>query len=160
MAPLREKTLLGQRRDPCLKTRAGLPGRCRPTLTRTSRSNSFECQAAAARHGEPSSPGGRASGGALLRVAAPRRYSGGGPGAGRAGGQRAVKDLLGKGQLICLYLSPRSRSGGALVRRWRAKRSVGSGVQNTKLRSAPRSRQSFIHCPAGRRGSRAGARLM
>lgn len=83
-----------------------------------------------------------------------------GVGRGRAGGQRAVKDLLGKGQLICLYLSPRSRSGGALVRRWRAKRSVGSGVQNTKLRSAPRSRQSFIHCPAGRRGSRAGARLM
>lgn len=81
MAPLREKTSLGQRRDPCSDTRAGLPRRCRPALARTSRSNSFECQAEAARHGEPPSPGGRASGGALPGVAAPRGCSRGGSGA-------------------------------------------------------------------------------
>ena len=64
LARLREETSLGQRRDPGSENRAGLPGRCRPAPARTGRSNSSECQAVAARHGEPLSPGGRGSGGA------------------------------------------------------------------------------------------------
>ena len=80
LARLREETSLGQRRDPGSENRAGLPGRCRPALARTGRSNSSECQAVAARHREPPSPGAEAAGESLPCVSAPRGFSGGGPG--------------------------------------------------------------------------------
>lgn len=126
LAPLREKTLLGRRRDHSSETRAGLPRRCHPSLAKTSRSNSFECQAAA-RLGEPPSPGGRASGGALLPVAERRGCWGvGQEPAGREG-------PVGEGTARMSLPVAEIWSGGARVRGWRAGRSVGSGAQNTKL---------------------------
>lgn len=155
LAPLREKTSLGQRRDPGAENRAGLPRRCRPALARTSRSNSSECQAAAAGLGEPPSPGGRASGGVLpLCRCAPGVLR------GWAGGQRPAKDLLGKRQPLCLYLSPRSGAAEPLSAAGGPSAQSALASRTPSWASAPRSRQSFIHSPAGRRGRGAGARLM
>lgn len=123
LAPLREKTLLGQRRDPGSENRAGLPGRCRPALARTSRSNSSECQAAAAGQGEPPSPGGRASGGSASPVslrpgAAPRM------GRGPAAGEGPVGESDSPSVFTCRRgqgrRSPcRPPAGRALSRLWR-----------------------------------------
>lgn len=128
LARLREETSLGQRRDPGSENRAGLPGRCRPALARTGRSNSSECQAVAARHGEPLSPGGRGSGGAppLCLYAQGVLW-------GWAGDQGA---RLRPAAVETAHLSlpvAEIRSDGARVRRRRAERSVGSGVRDSKL---------------------------
>lgn len=142
---LLEKTLLGQSNDPCSETKSGLRGRCHPALARTSRSNSFDCQAEAARHQEPPPPGGQASRGALPRVAAPR---------GCSRGQPSAKDLLGKGEPICLYLSPRSGAAEPVSAGGRPKAQVGSGVQ-VELAPHVAGRASFTALTGGGGAERA-----
>lgn len=150
MAPLREKTSLGPHRDPGSENRAGLPGRCRPALARTRRSNSSECQAAAAEQGEPPSPGGGAASGERFPcVAALRGCFAGGPGASgprktcwRRDNPSVFTCRRGEGRR-----SPCRPPAGRALSRLRRPR------HQAELASAPRSRQSFIHRPAGRRGS-------
>lgn len=151
LAPLREKTSLGQRRDPGSQNRAGLAGRCRPALARTSRSNSSECQAAAAGQGEPPSPGGRASGGTLPPCRCSLEVL-----REPAGGPAAHEGPVGKATAHLSLPVAEVGGGGARVDRRPAERSDGSGVQDqAELAPHVAGRASFTAQPGGGGAERA-----
>lgn len=106
---------------PCPDNRAGLPGRCRPTLAGTSLSTSFT----GGQTGDASS-GDRGGRRALSPACCTRGLL------GWAGGRRPGKDLLGKREAhLPLPVTEVRRGGVRGHRRWAA-RSVGSGVAHSE----------------------------
>lgn len=109
------------------ETRAVLPRRCRPALARTSRSNSFECQAAAAGHGDPPISWGPNQ----PRSASQRRCAQGvlwgwvgASGPRRTCWRRDSSSVFTCGRCQQRWSSSLPLAGQALTRRWRSEHEV------------------------------------